>query len=84
MFAFPKSETHTGGLGKEIRKRDHPLRHCPTQTVGILGGFLTCRALLTPFCVGESIGGVVSPRGTRIKTASRFLRAIEARRTAMS
>lgn len=46
--------------------------------------FLTCRALLTPLSLAESVRGIVSPRGTRMQMGSSFLRAIEARRTAVS
>jgi len=71
-------------ISERDMQRDHPLRHCSTWTIRVLSHFITCRALLTPLGVAQSIGGVVSPRGTRIKTDTSFLRAIEARRTVMS
>lgn len=48
----------------------------------ILRDFLTCRALLAPLGLADSMRWVVSPRWTRRKTDSSLLGAVKARRTA--
>lgn len=74
---FLGAKTHRR-TGKRERQRDHrPLRQVPTEHS------LTCRALLAPLSTAQAIGGVVSPRRTRIKTDPSFLRAVEPRRAAV-